>query len=122
MRQARWIPALTYGLAALVVGAAAALLLLARPEPGAQRATPSPSSVSSPRPHRVAVVDLERVAREHPRARELRDLQQRIARTEAALALPLPPPPLPLPSVRPVTQRLREQAQEELARHAEELR
>jgi len=83
----------------------------------------SPTPAASPRTFRVAVVDLERVAREHPRAQELEALRRRIQQTEAALAVPLPPPVLPSPApLQRVTARIREDAQRMLQDQAQALR
>ncbi|MDQ7800811.1 MAG: hypothetical protein QN142_06410 [Armatimonadota bacterium] len=106
------------GLLACVV----ALWVLAGCTRPAARAPSPPPRPAAPKPYRVAVVDLDRIAKEHPQARELTELRRRIAQTEAALMVPPPPPPLPVPSVSPVTRRVQEEAQRELARYAQELR
>ncbi len=113
MRGSGWNPRVVCAVALWALGGCA--------RPALQPPSPAPAVVT-PKPYRVAVVDLDRIAQEHPRARELAELRRRIAQTEAALFVPLPPPPVALPSVRPVAQHIQQEAQRELASYAEELR
>lgn len=53
----------------------------------AQRVSPSSGPAAAPRATRIGIVDLEAVAHQHPRWKELDALTKRIAATEAELAM-----------------------------------
>ncbi|MDQ7842470.1 MAG: hypothetical protein QN141_03255 [Armatimonadota bacterium] len=59
------------------------------------RVSPTASSAPAPRALRIGVVDLQAVARVHPRWPDLDALTRRVAQTEAELAMVPPPPPVP---------------------------
>jgi hypothetical protein len=65
--------------------------------------SPPPSvSVQPPRAARIAVVDLSKAARAHPRWRELNAIVERIKRTEVELMVAPPPPPVPEADLRKI--------------------
>jgi hypothetical protein len=86
-------PAVRTIVLAATVAMVAALAIGCRSRPSAQD---SPSSAPSaiPASARIGVVDVQAVAKAHPRWAELDGLNTRVAQAETALAL-VPPPPLP---------------------------
>jgi hypothetical protein len=84
----RRILAIAFGI--LAVGAAGC-----RRQAAAPTSTPPLVSVEPPRAVRVAVVDLDKAARAHPRWRELNAIIERIKRTEVELMVAPPQPPVP---------------------------
>ncbi|MDR5682933.1 MAG: hypothetical protein QN163_02755 [Armatimonadota bacterium] len=90
---------------------------------GTPRSVPSPSPVAAtPRATRVGLVDLDRVAEQHPRAQELAALRRRVAETEVAMRIPLAPPQIAQPQIRDLGPRLQARTRELLEQQAAELR
>lgn len=87
-------PAVRRLIVALVTFGAVALLAAGcRSRPAAQ-VSPSSAPSAVPASARIGVVDLQAVAKAHPRWQELNGLNTRVAQAEAALAV-VPPPPAP---------------------------
>ncbi len=72
----------------------AALAVGCRSRPSAQ-VSPSSAPSAIPASARIGVVDVQAVAKAHPRWKELDGLNTRVAQAETALALVPPPPPPP---------------------------
>lgn len=85
--------------------------------------SPSPAASATPRAQRIAVVDMDRLIRRHPRAAEFEGLRRKIAEIEVALRIPLAPPTL-LPPQIPRTARpgIQEEIRATLQTQADQLR
>src|SRR5574341_906789 len=81
---------LAFALGILAIGAAGC-----RRQAAAPPSPPPPALVQPSRAARVAVVDLDKAARAHPRWRELNAIIDRIKRTEVELMVAPPMPPVP---------------------------
>lgn len=82
-------------LTAATLAAATLFLAACGGRPGGRgEVRPAPTAARTARPLRVAVVDIDAVARRHPRWPALDALNRRLQAVEVALLSPPPPPPL----------------------------
>lgn len=90
---------------------------------GGQRSAPTPPpQAATPRATRVGLVDLDRIAQQHPRASELAALRRRVAEVEVAMRIPLAPPEIAQPQIRDLGPQLQARTRELLEQMAAELR
>jgi hypothetical protein len=108
------LPSVTAALlsALLLIGCARGQAPLPPPAPGA----------ATPRATRVGLVDLDRIADQHPRAQELAALRRRVAEVEVAMRIPLPPPEIARPQIRDLGPQMQARVRELLEQQAAELR
>lgn len=78
----------------IAIAMVAVLAIGCRSRPSSQ-VSPSSAPSAVPSPARVGVVDVQAIAKAHPRWQELDGLNTRVAQAESALALVPPPPPPP---------------------------
>jgi len=100
-------------LASIALGLLLAGCQARAPESRVPPPPPAPSPAPAPRAFRVAVVDLQRAARAHPRWPEVQALDRRIGEIQAELAAQQPPQ-VPLPRI-DLSQELRAEAAREAA-------
>jgi|GEM_PF-1089866 len=103
---------------ALIFAALAVLFVSGCTQRATSRVSPTSTPAPAARATRVGVVDLQAVAKVHPRWKELDALNRRVAQTEAELAVVPPPPPVSETDVQRLldeeTARLRQAFQQEL--------